>query len=181
MKRILFILISCLFFSQAMAQYNITKKDGVVIQGRVVKRSKDAYAVRTVAGNLVVVQIRDIARIQSGKTLFDLETQIRYRVEKRRPFLPFLLLSGAAAFYSAHQIEEYRKNKKEADDAIFDEDIIYLNDKSKRNMAFSIISGFVSVGTAYIALRPIEVKTPIGPIKLSMGVRNNRVQLSMNF
>lgn len=186
MKRFVFILMGLFFVSQAMAQHSITKKDGVVIQGRVVKRSRDAAAVRTVDGNLIVVQMNDIAQIQSGKIILDFQTQIKYRAEKRRPFLPFLILTGAASVYGVRKFGDYQTHRDEAKKMLdtfpeTNKDYIYLNDKSKRDLAMTVISGVVAVGTAYIALRPIEVKTPIGPFQFSMGVQGSRVQLSMNF
>ncbi|MCK5149052.1 hypothetical protein KAR48_20015 [bacterium] len=180
-QRFLFILLTCLFVSQAMGQDIITKKDGLVIRGRVVKRANKAIAIRTTEGILTVVKQADVSSIQRGKMLYDLETQIRYRIEKRRPYLPFLILTGAGAAYAVKQFDEYKKNKKEADAEIRVDDIQNLNDKSKRNLATSIVSGIISIGTAYIALRPIEVKTPLGPFKMSLGIHDTQIRLSMNF
>ena len=187
MKRMLCILIACLCVSQAWAQDLITKKDGVKIKGRVVKSANQAYAVRTVEGNLVVVKMDDIATIKRGNMLLDLEHQIKFRVEKQRPFLPFLILTGASTAYSVYQFNEYKKNKKAADDALAgltdttEDEYINLKDKSKRNLAMCIASGFVGVGTAYIALKPVEVRTPLGPLKLSLGVQGSQVQLAVRF
>jgi hypothetical protein len=186
MRRLLFILITLVFVSQTFAQDVITKKDGVVIHGRVVKRANNAFAVRTNEGNLVVIKEADVASIQRGKLLMDFERQLRFRVEKRRPFLPFLIITGVSAAYGVQKYKDYEKHRDEADEqkAIFGEDneeYINLNDKSKRDMAMTVISGVVSLGTAYIALRPIEVKTPLGPLNLSMGVKANQVQLAIHF
>ena len=181
MKRMFCILIACLCVSQVMAQDIITKKNGTKIRGKVVKNANQAFAVRTLEGNLVVVQQADIATIQRGHMLLDLERQIKFRVEKKRPFLPFLILSGASVAYSVHQFNEYKKNKDAADEVILQDDYIYLKDKSKRNLAMCIVSGFVGMGTAYIALKPVEVKTPLGPFKLSLGVVPGKVQLAMRF
>ncbi len=107
-----------------------------------------------------------------------------YYLEVRRPFLPFVVLGIATGAYALGKYREYQDKKTQAEQAIDDlpgqgQDYTYLDDQSKKALAWSIVSGLFSVGSFYVALRPLEVKVPIGKINLS--TTSSGISIALHF
>ena len=56
-----------------------------------------------------------------------------------------------------------------------------LKDQSKNDMAWCVVSGLLSLGSLYVALRPMEVKIPIARIKLSAVPTPQGITLAFHF
>ncbi len=191
MKKLIFI-VFILACSQVSAQYDkIITKQNIVYLGRVVRISAETNrcAVQQLDGNIVVVPIDQIAEIHRGGQVLDFTTNIRYRIEKQRPFLPLLALSIGSGIYSVTKFRDYRDNKEKADlalDEIQDEDdsdYTYLNDQSRKDLAWGVISALACVGSTYLALRPVEVRIPVRPFTFSMQpmIYPDRIQFSFSW
>jgi hypothetical protein len=53
-----------------------------------------------------------------------------------------------------------------------------LEDQSKNDLAWSIVSGLFSIGSFYIASRPLEVKIPVGTISVSTTSKGFNIALN---
>lgn len=166
-----FIVILVLFVgAQVFGQDTIVTLKKKKYQGRVVERTPDGLVMRTIDGNRLVIPTDNIAKIIRGNTVYDFEERVKYYMEVRRPFLPFIVLGVAAGAYGIKKYQDYSNNRQKRQDALagggIPQDYQYLDDQSKRDLAWCIVSGLFSVGSFYVAFKPMEVKVPIGPINI---------------
>lgn len=175
------VLILCLFIPSIHADIIITKQNRKY-NGKVIRVTEKGFVVRTSDGSVIVLPKNSVSKIFRGNKVLDLENRMSYYVEIRHPYLPFAVLGIATGVYAVSRYQDYRDHKEQADRALQDAgatDHQYLADKSKSDLAWSIISGLFSIGSFYVALRPMEVKIPIGRINLS--ANSNRITLALNF
>ena len=182
MKRLLYVLILLGFASHLAGADVIETKTNRKYNGKIIKIVDDKIVIKTEEGNMVGIPKSSLARITRGKEVFDFVSGERYYLEVRRPFLPFMVVSVACGAYSVVKYQDYQrsharfeKQKQEADAA----DATNLQDTSKKDLSTSVILAVCSAGTFIMALKPMEVKVPIGKIKI--GMTPNGVRLSMNF
>ncbi|MBN2415011.1 hypothetical protein JXO52_04180 [bacterium] len=180
MQRLLMILFfSLLLAGTGFATDIIVTKTGARIEGKVLKRTDDQWAFRRLDGSITIFKTADISQFIRGKYIYDFEKKIQFIVEKRRPFLPFLVLSAGTGYYAVQKFQDYRKHRDEAEADNLGPDYQNLQDESKKDMAFGIISGLFCAGSIYIALRPVEVKTALSTFKLS--ATPSRLNLAIEF
>jgi len=160
----------------------IVTKQNKKYNGKVIRVTEKGFVVRTIEGSVIVLPKNYVSKIFRGNKVLDLEKKISYYVEVRRPYLPFAVLGIATGVYAIQKYQDYRDHKEKADQALKEADATdhqYLADKSKKDLSWCIISGLFSVGSFYVALRPMEVKVPIGRINLS--ARSNKITLALHF
>ena len=161
----------------------IVTRDNNRYSGKVIKILKNDFAVKLDDGTVIIIPKKKVTQIIRNNIILDLDQGIRYFVEKRRPFLPFLILSAATGIYGFKKFKDYKDHKDQADalaaQAGLGDEYQNLNDQSKRDLAYGIVSTMFSIGSFYIALRPLEVKVPMGKINLSM--QNRSVSLALHF
>lgn len=177
------LLILCFFSSGFGADTILTKKNRK-FKGTVVKRTDQAFIVRTVDGTQIILPKEDISRIIRDDIVLDFENMTRYRLQVRRPFLPFVVLGLATGVYSVNKYQDYNKHRQQAQDVLSGvggpgDDYTYLNDQSKKDLAWCVVSGLFSAGSFIIAFKPMEVKVPLGRINLSAST--DRVTLAFHF
>lgn len=178
MKRILKSLLMVSLCSQVWASDTIVTKKNLKHIGTVVERNATGYVLRTPDGSLVVVPLQDIAKIIRNNQVFDFEKKMGYYLEKRRPFLPFIVLGVAAGAWSVKKYQDYSLEK----DRVAEREaqgLDDLTDKSTTHLAWCIASGLLSAGSFYISFKPMEVMIPIGPINI--GLAPNRIGLAYQF
>lgn len=180
MKRF-FILILILFFAvQLFAVDVIETKNNQKYYGKVTGRKANGFVIRTKDGSVVVVPVSNILHISQGKTVYDFETGMKYHVETNRPFLPLAVLGLASGYYSVKKFQDYSEHNKEKKEKETDANgATYSGVQPSNDMAWGIVSGLLSVGSFYVAMRPMEVKVPLGKIKLSAGPR--QIELALQF
>jgi hypothetical protein len=154
-------------FSNVLAMDTIITKQNRKYQGKVVKNTEKGFVIQTLDGSMVVLAKSGIAKIYRDNKLLDFETGMSYYVEVKRPFLPLGILGIGSGIYAVNRFQAYQDNRREA--AKYDTLSLgaeYLG-QSKKNLALGIVSTIVSLGSFYIALRPLEMKVPIGKIRMS--------------
>ena len=184
MKRLISIILCVCFVSQLVAADVIVTKNNRRYNGTVVRIIDRGFVVRTAEGNVILIPKDSIARIYRDNKVLDFEEGMSYYLEVRRPFLPFVVLGIATGAYALGKYREYQDKKTQAEQAIDDlpgqgQDYTYLDDQSKKALAWSIVSGLFSVGSFYVALRPLEVKVPIGKINLS--TTSSGISIALHF
>jgi len=180
-KWICIFLILCLMIPSLSADIIITKQNKKY-HGKVIRVTEKGFVVRTTDGSVIVLPKNHVSKIFRGNKVLDLEKKMSYYVEIRRPYLPFAVLGIATGVYAVKKFQDYKDHKEQADRIKKKEgasDHQYLADESKKDLAWCIVSGLFSVGSFYVALRPMEVKVPIGRINLS--ARSGRITLALHF
>jgi hypothetical protein len=180
MKRLIYVFLLFCVVTQAMGTDTIVTKRGRKFQGKVIRIIEKGFVVRTTDGSVIVLPKDNISKIYRDNKVLDFEEGMSYYLEVRRPFLPFIVLAITSGAYCVDRYSQYRKDRDEADEAVGDEDkeLQYLN-SSKKALAASIISGLFCVGSFYIAIRPMEVRIPIGKIRMS--ATSSGVTLALHF
>ena len=180
MKRAICIVLLLFLAVEVMGADIIVTKKNHRYEGQVLKTTTGGLVVRTVEGSVVVIPVKDISKIYRGNKIIDFEERMSYYLEVRRPFLPFIVLSIATGYYAVEKYNSYRDYKRLTDANTPEEDMQNL-DASKNDMAWSVVSGLLSLGSLYVALRPMEVKIPIARIKMSATPTPKGVTLSFHF
>jgi hypothetical protein len=180
MKKLVAALAVLLIGVQIAAADVIETKNGRTYNGAIVKTVDGKVVIRTDEGSMIGIPRTSLARVRRGKEVFDFVTGERYYYEVRRPFLPFTVLSVACGAYSVIQLQEYQKEKKRYNDEKKEQpDVQNLNDKSGQHMTAGIVLGVCSAGSFIMAIKPMEVKVPVGKIKIGMSPTG--VRLALNF
>jgi hypothetical protein len=180
MKKIGAALAVLLIGVQIAAADVIETKNGRTYNGAIVKTVDGKVVIRTEDGNIIGIPRASLARVRRGKEVFDFVTGERYYYEVRRPFLPFTVLSVACGAYSVIQFQEYSKEKKKFNLQKKEQpNVQNLSDKSGQHMTAGIILTICSTGTFIMAIKPMEVKVPVGKIKVGMSPTG--VHLALNF
>jgi len=146
-----------------------TKYRGKIVKVQNTKKGK-AFVMKTEQGSTIAIFQKNIARIYRDNQVINLITGERYYMQVRRPFLPFAVLGIASGAYAVNRFQEYNRIHKEAEKELEEagEGDGTINTSDQKNaMAAGIVSSIVSVGSLYIAIRPMEIKVPIGKIKVS--------------
>ena len=180
-KWICIILILCLMIPSLHADIIITKQNKKY-HGKVIRVTEKGFVIRTTDGSVIVLPKNYVSKIFRGNKVLDLEKKMSYYVEIRRPYLPFAVLGIATGVYAIRRFQDYKDHKDQADFALQEADAAdhqYLADESKKDLAWCIVSGIFSVGSFYVALRPMEVRVPIGRINLSAS--SDRITLALHF
>ena len=182
MKIIICFLLCLCFISQAFGGDIILTKQNRKYNGKVIKRTAKGFVVRTVEGSVVVIPSENMKMIYQGNKVYNFDEGLAYYLEKRRPFLPFVILSVAAGAYSVRKYRDYQDHHDQAEaEKLIEAGPEYTNlkDQSKKDLAWCVVSGLFSLGSFYVALKPMEVRVPIGRINLSMAPRG--VTLALHF
>ena len=184
MKKFVFIFLLLCAASQLLGSDTIVTKQNKKYQGKVIKVTEKGFVVRTLDGTVVVLPKASVSKIHRGNIVLDLIKGERYRIETKRPFLPFIVLGVATGIYAVHEFQNFQDHARLAKDKLFNVDsndptYTYLHDKSKKSLAYSIISGLFSVGSFYISLKPLEVKVPLG--RINLGATPQSVTLALHF
>jgi hypothetical protein len=178
MKKAMCLILLFLFMPMVLKADRIILKNKKIINGKVVKIVEKGFVVKTVEGSVIVIPQNTIAQIHRGNKIIDFETGMSYRIDTRRPFLPFFVLGVASGAYSVKRFGDYQDIHKKYGSVPGDSETKNTND-SKKAMAEGIVSGLLSAGSFFVALRPVEVRVPIGKIKIS--AVPNGVQLTLHF
>lgn len=171
------LLLLCLIPHAFGADTIVTKKDRKY-HGKVIDRNTKGFVIRTVEGSLVVIPQENISKIIRDNKIYDLEERISYYLEVRRPFLPFVVLSIATGAYAVKKFQDYQDERDRVKNST-PEDLVNTSDKSKSHLAWCVASGLFSLGSFYVAIRPMEVKVPIGRINLS--TTSNGITVALHF
>lgn len=182
MKRLILILF-LVFVSETFGADLIITKENRKFKGKVVKVADGKFIVRTTSGSTLAIPRSHVAKIYRGNRLLDFEEGMSYLVEKRHPYLPFIVLSVASGAYSVNRYQEYKRRKdaynEYRDSPDYDPELQNVSDDSGKALAESIIFGLFSAGSFYFAVKPMEVRVPIGKIQVSAAPGG--VRLSLNF
>jgi hypothetical protein len=186
MKKSLFVILLFGFVFQALGADIIETKSKKKYNGKIVKTVDDKVVIKTDEGNVIGIPKASLARVRRGKEVFDFVTGERYYLEVRRPFLPFLVLSAASGAYSVVKFQDFRKGRDAAEKYKKEhagEDYQYLDDKYKKDRAWGYVLAVCSAGTFIMAIQPMEVKVPIGKIKVSLSpaMSPSGIGLAMRF
>lgn len=180
MKKLCAALAVLLMGVQFAAADVIETKNGRTYNGAIVKTVDDKVVIRTNEGSMIGIPRASLARVRRGKEVFDFVTGERYYYEVRRPFLPFTVLSVACGAYSVVQYQEYKKEKDRIKELEKDaEGAQSLDDKSGQHLTASIVLAVCGAGSFIMAIKPMEVKVPVGKIKVGMSPTG--VRLALNF
>lgn len=182
MKKIVMIILCLMLLPNLVHSDVIITKQNQKYNGKVVKITEKGFVVQLIEGSAIVLPKDNVSMIYRGNELLDLRNGMRYRVMTNRPYLPFAILGAASGGYAIKRFNDYQKVRKAATEEVSQQglDPNTQNTKDeKKILAESILWGIVSIGSFYIALKPVEVKVPIGRINLSMGV--NRIQFALHF
>lgn len=174
------------FVSSLFGLDTVETRKGMKYQGKILRiqdtKNGKAFVMQTVQGGTVAIYQKDVARIKRDNQVIDLITGERYLYEIRRPFLPFTILSLASGAYAVTRFQEYSRlhDQAEKDKKALgvDADTINTNDQ-KTAMAAGIVSSIVSVGSFIIAIHPMEIKVPLGKVKVSGTV--NGINVALHF
>ncbi len=178
MKWKLYFLIISILGIQSVFGDTIVTTDKKKYEGKIVKRSEKSYVVRTTDNQMVIVPRNNLWRIYQGEDVIDFKEKMRYKVKVGRPYMPLSILGVAAGIYSVTEFNRYSKNKKKYEAQEEENQADYLG-KSNQALATGIASAIISVGSFYIALKPVEMKIPVGRIQVSAA--SNQVQVSLHF
>jgi hypothetical protein len=184
MKKIVSMFLLMGFASQICGADLIETKNDKKYQGKIVKTVDGKVVIKTTEGNMIGIPRSNLSKITRGKEVFDFVNGERYYLEIRRPFLPFSVVSVAMGAYSVIKFQDYQKKhadyeKHKNDDGA--QGAINLTDTSKKDLGTGLVLAVCSVGTFIMAMRPMEVKVPIGKISLSMNTNGAGVGLAVNF
>jgi hypothetical protein len=146
----------------------VITKDRRKFQGTVVKITEKGFVLRTTEGTMIVIPKDRVSKITRGNKVLDFDAGISYYLEQKRPFLPFIILSVASGAYAVKKFDDYKTHRDEANADNLGSEYTNLEDQSKKDMAWGIVSSLFCAGSVYVAFKPIEIKVPIGKIKLSM-------------
>ncbi len=178
MKKLCAALAVLLMGVQFAAADVIKTKNGRTYNGTIVKTVDGKVVIRTDEGNMIGIPRTSLASVRRGKEVFDFETGERYYYEVRRPFLPFTVLSVACGAYSVIQFQEYKKEKDRIEKLERENEATSLSDKSGQHMTAGIVLAVCSAGSFIMAIKPMEVKVPVGKIKVGMSPTGVRLALS---
>lgn len=182
MKKFVCMFLLFCFVPMAFGADLILLRNGQQYRGQVTKIVEKGFVVKTIEGNVIVIPKSNIAKIYRDNKVLDFESGESYYLERKRPFLPFIVLSVATGAYAVRKYQDYQDNSKKSKEEVVDtgqSDLQNFKDQSKKDLAWSIGSGLFCIGSLYVAFKPIEVKVPIGKINLS--ATPNRVMLSLEF
>lgn len=186
MKRSVFFVFLIALFAQNLKADTIVTRQHRKFEGRIVTVADDKFILKTTDGRTLAIPKSHVACIYRGNKLLDFEEGMSYIVEKRHPYLPFIVLSAASGAYSVNRYQEYKRRKNsyneslsEAQAAGAQDDLQNISDNSGTALAESIIFGLFSAGSLYFAVKPLEVRVPIG--KIQVGAVPAGVRLSLNF
>lgn len=185
-NRWLIFILLLLMASRIFALDILETRKGAKYRGKIVKvqntKEGKAFVMKTEQGSTIAIFQKNVARIYRGNQVIDLVTGERYYLQVRRPYLPFAVLGIASGAYAVNRFQEYNrlhdKAEKERREAGVDDDTINTKDQ-KNAMAAGIVSSIVCVGSIYIAIRPMEIKVPIGKVKVSGTL--NGVNVALHF
>jgi hypothetical protein len=176
MKRILTVLVLLALTSSLTGADLIETKNNRKYNGKIVKIVDDKVVIKTDEGNMIGIPKSSLSRITRGKEVFDFSAGERYYLEVRRPFLPFMVVSVACGAYSVVKFQDYQRNRRENPSGENGETNLKA---SKKDLNTGIILAICGAGTFVMAIKPMEVKVPIGKIKL--GMAPDGMRLSLNF
>jgi hypothetical protein len=179
MKKVFSIFLLLAVGAQIAAADVIETKNGRSYNGKIIKTVDGKVVIRTDEGSMIGIPRTNLARVRRGKEVFDFVTGERYYYEVRRPFLPFTVLGVACGAYSVIQFEEYKKEKDRAKDREAEALANDMTDKSSQHMTAGIVLAVCSAGSLLMAVKPMEVKVPVGKIKI--GLAPTGVRLALNF
>lgn len=181
MKKIVCISLLFIMASYTLAADVIITKQNKKYEGKVVKTTTKSLIVELVNGTIIVVPKDDIAEVRRGKYIFDFEKKMRYYMEVHHPFIPLMVLAIASGAYSVKKFGEYKDERERIKNETPDQVEKNTSDRSSEFLALGVVSVLLCAGSFYISLKPMEVKVPIGRIKISAAISGNRVMLSFNF
>ena len=178
MKKVVCIIVLCLWTTSAFGADIIVTKQKQKYHGKVVRIIDRGFVVRTVEGSVIVIPKENISKIYRENKVLDFEERMSYYINVRRPFLPFIVLGAAAAAYSVKKYNDY-SNERNRINSSTPEDLVNMEDKSKTHLAWCVVSGLFSVGSFYIAFKPMEMKVPIG--RLNLSATSQGITLALHF
>ena len=181
MKKIAILVLLFALLPQLVRSDVIVTKQNQKYNGKVIKMTEKGFVVRLTTGDAIVLSRDKVAKIYRGNELIDLEMGMRYRITVNRPFLPFAILGFASGGYAVKRFRDYQKTHDSAEQELVDEGLSDTSNTKdeKKILAESILWGIVSVGSFYVALKPVEVKVPIG--RLNVSVAPNKIQFALHF
>ena len=180
MKRVFLLLMILVLVPQLFALDVIETRNHQKYYGKVVGRKGNGFLLRTREGSVVVIPNSNILSIKQGNNVYDFESGMKYHVETKRPFLPLAVLGAASGYYAVKKFQDYDKHNKEKQEAEKGQGgVTYSGVQPSSDMAKGIVSSLLCVGSFYVALRPMEVKVPLGKIKISAAP--NQIQVALHF
>ena len=181
MKKIAILVLLIALIPQLVRSDVIVTKQNQKYTGKVIKITEEGFVVRLTTGDAIILPKNRIAKIYRGNELLDLEMGMRYRIAVNRPFLPFAILGVASGGYAVKRYRDYQKAHDSAEKELADEGLSDTSNTKdeKKILAESILWGIVSAGSFYVALKPVEVKVPIG--RLNVSIVPNKIQFALHF
>ena len=105
----------------------------------------------------------------------------KYQLGVRRPFLPFAVLGVVTGAYAVKSFGDYKAERDRVKNAT-PADLQNIDDKSKTFLAYSVVSALFSVGSFYIAFKPMEVRIPLERIeRISFNATSSGISVAFHF
>ena len=186
MKKLFHILLGFICISNVLGADTIITKQNNKHVGTVVNRTETGFGLRKTDGSLVVVPTEDISKIIRDNIEYDLIGGMKYQLETRRPFLPFIVLGIVTGAYAVKSYGDYQneRDRVEQERILHELDPGYQNtsDRSKTFLAYSVVSALFSAGSFYISSKSMEVRVPIEPIqRISFGTTSSGFSVALHF
>ncbi len=178
MKNVCTIFLFFIFISNIWGKDTIITKQNNKYEGTVVNRTEKGFELRRYDGSTIVIPLENIFQIIRNNIVYDLNEGLKYQVDVRHPFLPFAVLGVVTGAYAVKSFRDYQ-NERERIKNSTPADLQNMDDKSKTFLAYSLVSALFSAGSFYIAFKPMEFRTPMGPISLS--ATSTGVSIAMHF
>jgi len=182
-KLAVLVLVFCMAGALA-AKDTIVTRQNKKYYGVVIDRKGGHFVIRITDGSIVEIPEENVSKITRDNVVYDLEAGLKYYLEVKRPFLPFVVLGVAAGAYAVKRFNDYADLHREAEEELAQGGAVgaVINTRDqKQAIAEGIVSTLFSVGSFYIAVRPMKVKVGMGTIELSMQAPRPGVMLSLRF
>lgn len=181
MKKYYYILLWFVFISNALGADTIITKQNNKYVGSIVNRTEDGFGLRRSDGSMLVVPTEDISKIVRGNIEYNLIEGMKYRLEVRRPFLPFVVLGVVTGAYAVKSYGDYQ-NERERVKALTPTDLQNTDDKSKTYLAYTVVSALFSAGSFYISFKTMEVRIPLERIeRISFNATSSGISVAFHF
>ena len=122
MKKVILIFLLLCAVSQLIGSDTIVTKQNKKYHGKVIKITEKGFVIRTLDGTVIVLPKTSVEKIYRDNLVLDLVSGERYRLETKRPFLPFLVLGMATGIYAVHEFQNYQDHARRAKDKSSDVD-----------------------------------------------------------
>jgi len=117
-RKIILLVLFFSFIPYLFGSDTIVTKQNKKYRGKVIKITDKGFVIRTDEGTVIVLPKSSVTKIYRENMVLDLEEGQRYRIETKRPFLPFIVLGVATGAYAVHEFQNYQDHARRAQDKL---------------------------------------------------------------